>query len=82
MEEKLEMPLRPILDSTKKPITVEEPIKSSVAVDIFPRANKISESTETISKPLKCVASPKANSPQNPKLDVPSNANELDIGRL
>merc|ERR1712106_176078 len=59
LEEKFEKPMKPTLDSIKKPLAAKEPFKSSVAVDILSSANKLAEPTETTPEPTQSAASPK-----------------------
>merc|ERR1719508_251781 len=77
-EEKFEKPLKPSLDSIKKPLAVKEPLKSSVAVDILSSSNKIPESTETTSEPLKIAGSPKPSSPRSPSYALFASGTQIE----
>jgi len=74
----LEKPLKPTLDSIKKPLAAKEPFKSSVAVDILSSANKLPESTETTSEPLPSAASPKPTSPRSPSYALFASGTQIE----
>merc|ERR1719431_1481972 len=78
LEEKLEKPLKPSLDSIKKPLADKEPLESSAGGNILSSVNKQAESTETTLDKVQSDESPKTSSPSSPSYALFASGTEIE----
>merc|ERR1719431_1612472 len=78
LEEKLETPLKPTLDSIKKPLADKEPLESSADGNTLSSVNKQAESTETTLDKVQSDESPKTSSPSSPSYALFASGTEIE----
>ena len=71
-------PLKPTLDSIKKPLADQEPLESSAGGNTISSVNKQAESKETTSNKVKSDESPKKGSPRSPSYALFASGTEIE----
>jgi len=78
LEEKLEKPLKPALDSIKKPLADKEPLESSAGGDVLSSANKQAEPSETTLDQVQSDESSKTSSLSSPSYALFASGTEIE----